>query len=118
MTLEADFITVLLAQCPRTFPGVAPFGTSTPYVTWQHIGGQSLRFLDGTAGDKRNAYIQITVWAATSLQAITLARAIEDALCAATAVLLAEPQGEPVDAFDDGDELRGTVQSFSIWGAR
>lgn len=118
MSLETDLVAILQAQCPRTFPGVAKFGTPMPYVIWQHIGGQSLRFLDNTTGDKRNAFIQITVWAATSLQATTLARAIEDALCAATAVLLATPQGEPVDAFDDGDELRGTVQSFSIWGDR
>ena len=118
MTLEADLIAILQAQCPHTFPIVAPFDTPTPYVIWQQVGGQSLRFLDNTAGDKRNAYIQISVWAATKMQATTLARAIEDALCAATAVLQATPQGEPVDAFDDGDELRGTVQSFSIWGAR
>lgn len=118
MSLETDLVAILQAQCPRTFLVAAPFGTTTPYVTWQHIGGQSLRFLDNTAGDKRNAYIQINVWATSSMQAMTLARAIEDALCAATAALLATPQGEPVDAFDDGDELRGTVQSFSIWGAR
>lgn len=86
MNLEAELVGILQAQCPRTFPVAAPFGTTTPYVTWQHVGGRSLRFLDNTAGDKRNAYIQINVWDTTSMQAMTLARAIEDALCLAPLV--------------------------------
>lgn len=117
MSLETDLIAALLTQCPRVFPDVAPYGTPTPYVTWQQIGGKPARFLDNTAADRRNAYIQINVWADTRLQASTLARQIEDALCASNA-LQATPQGEPVGAIDDGDQLRGTVQSFSIWGSR
>lgn len=117
MSLETDLIAALLAKCPRVFPSTAPYGTPLPYITWQHIGGKSLRFLDNSASDKRNVYMQINVWADTSAQAIGLARQVEDALCASTA-LQASPQGEPVAGYDDGDELRGTVQSFSIWGAR
>lgn len=118
MSLETDLQVILQAQCPRSFPSTAPFGTPLPYVTWNHIGGPTLRALDNTTGDKRFAYIQINTWAAASKQAFDLARAIEDALCAASPVLIVTPQGEPQDGFDDGDELRGATQSFSIWGDR
>ncbi|MDB5847334.1 MAG: hypothetical protein JWP29_1086 [Rhodoferax sp.] len=117
MTLELELIAALQSQCPRVLPVVAPYSTPTPYVTWQHVGGRPLRYLDNSAADKRNAYIQVNVWADTSLQAITLARAIEDALCAWPG-LIAVPQGETVDAYDEGDERKGTVQTFSVWGAR
>lgn len=117
MNLEIELIAVLQAQCPRVYPSTAEYGTPLPYLTWQHIGGESLRFLDNSASDKRNVYVQVNVWADSSLQAMQLARQIEDALCASRA-LQASPQGEPQAGFDDGDELRGTVQSFSIWGDR
>ena len=117
MTIETELIAVLQAQCPRTFPSTAPYGTKLPYLTWTHIGGQTVRYMDNSPASRRNVYLQINVWAATSAQAVHLARQVEDALCAST-VLQVTPQGEPVAGYDDGDELRGTVQSFSIWGNR
>jgi len=117
MSLETDLIAVLKVRCPRVFLGTAPHDTATPYITWQHIGGESMRFLDKTAPSTRNAYVQINAWAATPKAAIDLLRQIEDDLCAATA-LTASPQGEPVGAYDDGDVLKGALQSYSIWGAR
>ena len=117
MTLETALIGLLEGKCPRVFPVVAPFSTPTPYITWQHIGGQSLRYADNTAGDRRNAEIQLNVWADTSYEAFALIRAVEDALCA-SAALQATPQGEPMDSFDEGDTRRGALQSFSIWGDR
>lgn len=118
MTLEADFTALLLPICPRITPDVAPYGTQTPYVVWEQIGGASLRFLDGTAADKRNADIQFTVWHTTRSAANALMRQVEEALCTNPAILQARPFGEPQAAFDDADELRGAVQSFSIWGQR
>ena len=117
MTLEASLTATLTPLCPRTFPVVAPFGTALPYVTWQHIGGRPTRYVDNTAADNRNATIQINTWAATPAQAMALIRSIENALCARPD-LQVEVQGEPVVAYDDGDELSGYLQSFSIWGAR
>lgn len=117
MSLETDLQALLLTKCPRTFPLTAPYGTQVPYVTWQHVGGDPIRFLDKTAPSTRNAFIQINTWAATPAQAFALAREIEDALIAST-VLQCESQGEPLDAHDDGDALKGAVQSFSIWGNR
>ena len=117
MTVETELSAALAVLCPRVFPVSADFGTQAPYVVWQHVGGQSLRFLDNTAGDKRNSFIQITAWAATSKAAFGLARAIEEALCE-SAVMQVAPQGEPVDAYDDGNHLRGALQTFSIWATR
>lgn len=117
MTLETDLIDVLKTRCPRVHLGTAPHDTPTPYITWQHIGGASLRYLDNSPADKRNSYIQINAWADTPKAAMDLLRLIEDDLCSA-ATLTASPQGEPVGAYDDGDTLKGALQSFSIWGAR
>ncbi len=117
MSLETDFIAILQARCPRVHLGTAPYDTPTPYLTWQHIGGDSLRFLDNTAPSTRNAFIQLNAWAATPKAALDLLRQIEDDLCAAT-TLTASPQGEPVGGYDDGETLKGALQSFSIWGAR
>ncbi|MFM9926899.1 DUF3168 domain-containing protein [Variovorax sp. H27-G14] len=117
MSLESELTSALLAKCPRTFPVVATFGTPLPYVVWQHAGGRTTRYADNTAAGKRNALIQVTVWAGTPMAAMALLRSIEDALCA-HADLQVDPQGEPVNAYDDGDELSGYLQTFSIWGER
>jgi hypothetical protein len=117
MNLEAALIAVLTAQCPRVFPVVAPYSTPTPYVTWQHVGGKTQRWVDSTPSATRNASVQIDVWADSSYLAFALIRQIEDALCAAPA-LQVDPQGEPMDTHDEGDTRRGAMQSFSVWGAR
>lgn len=118
MQLEDQFIAIVTPLCPRFYPTPAPPPPETPYGVWQHIGGTPLRFFDNTPGDKRNAFIQITVWHTNTKAAYTLIRAIEDALCAATDLLTVNPLGEPVDAYDESGELSGAIQSFSIWGGR
>ncbi|MGC3984834.1 MAG: DUF3168 domain-containing protein [Pseudorhodoferax sp.] len=117
MSLETDLIAALQSECPRTFPKRVPHGTALPYVVWEHTGGPSLRFLDNTAPDKRQVYIQVTAWAQTAKAAMDLLRAIEERVCSSTA-FQASAQGEPVPAFDDGDELDGYLQAFSILGDR
>ena len=92
MTMEADLNTLLKAKCPRVFPDVAPAGTVLPYVTWQGIGGESVGFVDNTAADKRNTLMQVNVWAATRLQALQMARDIEDAMRASAAASISNPQ--------------------------
>lgn len=117
MSLEEDLVAALRTQCPRVFPMTAPYHTPTPYVVWQHVGGEPIRFLDKTAPPTRHADIQITAWASTPKVALDVLRGIEDALCASTA-LQASPRAEPTAAYDDGDELTGALQTFSVWGAR
>lgn len=117
MSLEEDLVAALRTQCPRVFPMTAPYDTPTPYVVWQHVGGEPIRFLDNSAPPTRHADIQITAWATTPKAALDLLRGIEDALCASSA-LQASPRAEPTAAYDDGDELTGALQTFSVWGAR
>ena len=101
----------------RMIPDVAPIGTAHPYITWQAVGGQSLRFLDNTAGDKRNTRLQINTWAKTRPEATAIARQIEDVLCA-TSVFVATPLGEAVSDYDNETKTYGAMQDFSIFSAR
>lgn len=115
--MEADLYTLLSGICPRVFTDIAPEETARPYVTWTGIGGQTIRNLDNTTGNKRNTLTQINVWSRTRLEALTLIRQIEDAMCASTA-FLAVPQGEPISMFEEDDDLYGCLQRYSIWANR
>ena len=117
MTMEADLNTLLKTKCPRVFLDVAPSGTTLPYVTWQGLGGESAGFLDNTAADKRNTLMQINVWSKTRLEALTLIRQVEDALCA-SASFVATPQGEPLSTYEPDTLLYGCIQRFEIWATR
>lgn len=117
MSVEQQLFDALKGLCPRTFPDFAPVRTPRPYVTFQQVGGQSLRYLDNTAANVRNTECQINVWADTRLSAMTLARQIEDALCASSA-FQATPNGEPVSDFDADIPVYGTRQDFSIFAPR
>ena len=117
MSLESDLNTLLKTKCPRVFPDVAPSGTTLPYVTWQGLGGESISFLDNTAGDKRNVLVQINGWSSNRLQALQIAREIEDAM-RASAAFVASPLGEPLSTYEPDVPVYGTLQRFSIWAAR
>ena len=117
MSLESSLQTILSAVVTRTYPDVAPAKTTPPYAVYQAIGGLPTRYIDNTALDKRNTLMQVAVWAATRVEANTLIRQIEDALCA-SGTLTASPLGDSVSTFDAETGLRGAVQRFSIWSAR
>jgi hypothetical protein len=51
------------------------------------------------------------------MQAITLMRDIEDALCA-SASLTVNPMGEPLSTYEEDTNLYGSLQRFSIYSAR
>lgn len=117
MSMESGLAALLAAICPRVYPDVAPGGTATPYITWQGLGGEVARYVDGSAADKRNTLMQVNVWSATRLEALTLIRQIEDALCA-SALFVARPQGEPLSTYEEDPKLYGCIQRFDIWAAR
>lgn len=117
MMLEPALVAALKTVCVRVYPVTAPYGTQAPYVTWQRLGGAALRFLDESAPDKRNALVQINVWAATSQQAFELIQGVEAALVASEH-LQCSPDSEPMDAYSENDDVRGVQQDFSIWGLR
>jgi hypothetical protein len=76
-----------------------------------------LRFVDNTAPDKRNTYMQVSVYSTTRLEALALVRAAEAALCG-SATFVATPQGEPMTTYEDDTTLYGAIQRFSIWAVR
>ncbi len=117
MTMEASLHALLKTQCQRVFPDVAPQGTARPYVTWQGLGGEAARFLDNTAADQRNTLLQINAWSTTRMEALSLIRQIEDALCASGA-FIARPEGEALSVYEDDPQLYGCVQRFNVWSAR
>ena len=119
MSLETAVVAVLQAQCPRVYPSSAPLDTPRPFVTWEHIGGDPLRYVEGTAAAQRMALLQVNVWASTKVQALSLGLAIEDALCIA-AGLSVSPNAALQGRFEDSVEppLYGTVQDFTVLGTR
>lgn len=116
MSLEIDLTTLLKGVCPRVFPDVAPAGTPKPFITWQQVGGDVLRPINGLP-EKRNAMVQINCWSELRLEANALALVVEAALVGAS-VFVARPLGALVATNDDDTDLRGAMQDFSIWAAR
>lgn len=120
MSLEADLKTLLGALSGvsnRVYPDVASVGTTRPYITYQQVGGQAPWFIGKTLPSKRNAEMQVNVWATTRSQAVSLALAAESAMVASTA-FDAEPIGAFVAEFDEDLGLYGTRQDFSCWSDR
>lgn len=117
MSMESDLSALLKTVCPRTFPDFAELGTPAPFMTWQGLGGESLRFLDNAAPDKRNTYMQVSVYSTTRTEALALIRAAEAALCASPA-FVCKPQGEPFCTYEEDTKLYGAIQRHSIWAAR
>lgn len=125
MALEDELLARIRRHNARVFTPTAPYGTATPYVTWQHIGGQAVRYVDNTAPDKRNAFIQVNTWADSKKAAFDLLRKIEEELCIVTdGKFVAVPMEEPSDAYIEGNEgqqpgqLCGALQTFRVWGVR
>lgn len=117
MSLESDLFTVLKTVCPRVFPDFAPVSTTRPYVTYQQIGGKAVNMLAREVPNKRNAIVQVNVWADTRLSAQTTIQAIEDAIRMSTA-FQGEPQAAPVSDFDADIPVYSSLQDFSIWSDR
>ena len=117
MSLETDLIAVLQQHSFAVHAGTAPYDTPKPYVTWQHIGGDPLRYTDNAPAAQRNALIQINTWASRPQEAHALILQIQEALCASPA-FQATPHGEAIGAYDDADVASGYLQTYSITGAR
>lgn len=117
MSLETDVVATLETQCPRVFPSTAPVNTARPFVTWEHVGGDPLRYIDGTAAVQRHAMLQLTIVADTKAEALALSLAVESALCAAAAYT-AVPQAALQGRHDDDMNLYLAFQEFAVLGTR
>ena len=117
MTIESSiFDTISGLVGGRVFPDVAPLNTDRPFITYQQIGGESIRYADNTA-DSRFPTIQVSVWSRTRMEASTMIQQIEDALCASSA-FQASPQGEPISTHERETGLYGSIQRFDVFGPR
>lgn len=117
MSMESDLYVLLAAICPRVYPDIAPAGVAIPYITWQSLGGEPLRFGDGAQPDKRHTLMQVSVWSATRIESINLIHQVENAICNSD-LWQANPQGEALSTYEPDTELRGSIQRFEIWATR
>lgn len=118
MIAETLATTVLEPLAPgAVFPDVAPEGAPLPRIVYQQVGGQEVAYLEDTPPDTENARMQIACWAATRVEAATLAQQVRDALTQA-AGLQARPIGARNSVFETDTRLYGTRQDFSVWYAR
>lgn len=115
--MEAALQALLVALCPRARVDFFAELPAMPYVTWQLIGGKSIRFLDNSAPDKRNTRVQINVFSATRKECMALIRQIEEAMCASSA-FVATPDAEPMTDFDADMKVYEAMQDFSIFATR
>ncbi|MGK5028503.1 DUF3168 domain-containing protein [Janthinobacterium sp. MDT1-19] len=98
----------------RVYPDLAPDDASRPYITYQQVGGDAVNFVESTIPAKKNARMQINVWADTRIQATAMGGAVEDAL---RSLIALQPSvlGAAIATYDDETKLRGTMQDFSLW---
>lgn len=117
MSIESSLVTLLKTLCPRVYTDFAPVLTQRPYVTFQGIGGESINTLGNEIPNKKNAVIQINVWADTRLSANQLIQQIEDGI-RTSAAFQARPQSAPINDFDADIPVYRSMQDFNIWGDR
>lgn len=111
------FTTLRTLVSDRVYPDLAPQDvTALPRITYQQVGGQAVNFLEAALPDKRNGRFQVNVWAATRLQASSLARQAAAAL-KTEAALNTTILGELVAVYEPDTRLYGTLQDFSFWTA-
>lgn len=115
--MEVNLVGILAAICPEVYPDMGPAESVNPYVVWQILGGQSVVSFDNIPANKRNSYLQVSVWTATRLESLQLIRQIEDAL-RATNLFQAVPSGEPISTYEPETSLYGSIQRFSVWADR
>lgn len=115
MSLESNLYDALKGLVSnRVYPDLAPYGAALPHITYQQIGGRPINFLECGVPGKRNARVQVNVWATTRMAAATLSRQVEDALIA-SATLRAFVLSAAQSRYDIEVQQYGTNQDFSIW---
>lgn len=97
----------------RFYPDIAPLDAVLPFITFQQVGGSGFNYLGAESPDKKNARIQINVWASTRLQAMQLIRQAEDLMVVNP--ILARVEGAAIARYDTETKQYGALQDFSVW---
>ncbi|KQW97136.1 hypothetical protein ASC94_10115 [Massilia sp. Root418] len=115
MSLEPQIFDALKhLVADQVYPDIGPDGVQPPYITYQQVGGDAVNYTEAALPGKRNARIQVNVWAATRLAASDLADQVEDAM-RLTEALQTTVVGSRVSDYEPATKLRGTRQDFSVW---
>lgn len=117
MTLEAILTALLKQACDQTYPDFAPPGTKLPYITYQQIYGDVLRYMGKEVPNKENAVMQINVWSASRKEAKAMILQIEAKLILANQ-FQASPVAAAVSDFEADVPAYCSRQDFSIWADR
>lgn len=115
MSLEPQIFDALAQLVAgEVYPDIGPDNIKPPYITYQQVGGDAVNYTEAALPGKRNARIQVNVWAATRQAASDLAAQVEDAL-RLTEPLQTTVLGACVSSYEPGTKLRGARQDFSVW---
>lgn len=113
MGLEASLKTALAAVAGgRVHPDAVPDDPTFPLNVYQQVGGAVINQLEGGDPGKDNARVQIKTWAATRLEAASVARAVRLALSSS---LNASQLTAPVSIYDEKTKKYGARADYSIW---
>lgn len=116
--MEADLHALLSTLCPRVHPDIREGALVAPWITYQAVGGTPWRYVDNQPAPERHTVMQINVWAHTRAEALTLIRAVEEAMCSASA-FNARPVSEPISSVEDmSPRIYGSLQQFDIYSDR
>ena len=113
MGIEASIKTALAAIAGgRTYPDTTPDNPTFPLNIYQQVGGNVINPLEGGDPNKDNARVQVVTWAATRLEASSVARAVRlELVNTLNATLL----GAPVSLYDSTTKKYGARADYSIW---
>ncbi|WP_287917115.1 DUF3168 domain-containing protein [Comamonas sp.] len=111
--MELALQALLSGICVNSYPTLAPSEAQAPYVVWQQVGGREVTALTKKRV-KRNALVQISVWATTPDEATSVLAQIDAALRSSTA-FQASPSGTKRMTYEHETSLYGEQQDWSIW---
>ena len=98
----------------EVYPDFAPEGVPRPFITFQAVGGNPINFLTGDVPDKERSRVQVSVWAATRLEASDIGKQAENTLRVVAGLQTTVLTGR-IATFDEDTELRGTMQDFEFF---
>lgn len=98
----------------HVYTGAPPKDIVTPYIIYQRAGGKPVNYTDGAIPDRKNARVQINVWADSMAVADPIAEQVESILRGVRA-LQTEVLSQVLDTYDEETGRRGTMQDFSFW---
>lgn len=113
--MEKTIIDAIRSSLPtvEVYHDFAPDNAGNPLVILQRVGGAGNLFMDNRTPGGYQIRLQVTVWAQTRLEAVSLSLRIEQALAALPGVA---PIGAAQADYDTETGLRGMRQDFYVMG--